>query len=234
MGYIRVYRGDELTDQFELTTDRLTIGRATDNDLVLNDPGVSRNHAAIVREGSKYFIEDNQSSNGVFVNKQRIERQELNYWDEIQIYKYVLKFMAVSRRGVESDSEAANAETKIDDGSSTVALTDAAELERLRKQKKTAYVVQLGGGNETHHDIKTVKFSFGRAGHCEVRLPGFLTPGEAAYIERSGSSYQLIPLKRGKVRLNGQALSSAQTLKDEDKFEVRNSSFQFFHRLVDA
>ena len=100
MGYLRVYLDDKLTDQFELVKDRLTIGRSAENDLVLGNSGVSRHHATIVREGSHFFIEDNKSSNGVFLNKERVERAQLNFWDEIQIYNFVLKFMAVPRRGV--------------------------------------------------------------------------------------------------------------------------------------
>ena len=97
MSYIRVYLGDALQDQFELSTDRFTIGRAKDNDLVLNDPGVSAHHAVILREKSGFVIEDNHSTNGVYLNNQRIKRSELTYWDEIQIHNHVLKFMALSR-----------------------------------------------------------------------------------------------------------------------------------------
>src|SRR5262245_34283874 len=113
MGYIRVYLGDQLKDQFELSKDRFTIGRAAENDLVLADAGVSRLHATIVREGAKFFVEDNQSSNGVFVNKNRVQRHELNFWDEIQIHNYLLKFMAVPRRNVEVDKDVAEADTEI-------------------------------------------------------------------------------------------------------------------------
>ncbi len=68
MGYIRVYLGDVLQDQLELETDRLTIGRAVDNNLVLNDPGVWSHHAVIVREDNRFYIEGNESANGVFLS----------------------------------------------------------------------------------------------------------------------------------------------------------------------
>ena len=56
----------------------LAIGRDKNNDLVLSDPRVSRNHALIrlLSEGSFYLI-DNGSSNGSFVNDQRVRRPVL-------------------------------------------------------------------------------------------------------------------------------------------------------------
>jgi len=234
MGYIRVYLGDQLTDQFELVKDRTTIGRAPENDLVLPDGGVSRLHATIVREGNLFFIEDNQSSNGVFVNKERVERRQLNFWDEIQIYNYVLKFMAVPRRQVEVDKEVAEADTKI--GRTMVAsVEDLGQLEQLRKQKRIAYPMQQNAdGSKTRHVLKSASFSCGRDKSCDVRTGGWFAPKVAAVIERSGSAYQLVPEKGGKVMLNGEPVSAARELKDEDRVQVRGLSFQFFHRMAEG
>src|ERR1700750_1953345 len=60
-----------------------TIGRQADNHLVLRDNRVSRNHARIVRENDAYFIEDLESSHGVYVNGERIQRHRLGNSDRI-------------------------------------------------------------------------------------------------------------------------------------------------------
>lgn len=49
-----------------------TIGRLSDNDIVLDSPKVSRHHAVIVDTGSSYIINDLRSSNGVHVQDRRI------------------------------------------------------------------------------------------------------------------------------------------------------------------
>ena len=234
MGYLRVYLDDKLTDQFELTKDRLTIGRSAESDLVLPNSGVSRHHATIVRDGAHFFIEDNKSSNGVFLNKDRVERAQLNFWDEIQIYNFVLKFMAVPRRGVEKEPDSSDDETVV--GKTVmVSLEDNDGLERVRKQKKIAYLIQsYADGTSARHPIRSVKFSCGRSKQCDVHLPGWFGPSEAARVERNGSTYQLVPDKRGKVVLNGEPVDSPQTLKDEDRFEVRKVAFQFFNRLPEV
>jgi ABC-type multidrug transport system ATPase subunit len=52
---------------------QLTVGRDPSNDVVLDTPAVSRYHAQIERVGQRYRVRDLRSSNGTFVNGQRIE-----------------------------------------------------------------------------------------------------------------------------------------------------------------
>jgi VWFA-related protein len=49
------------------------IGRGRDNQIVLDDPTVSRNHAWIKAEGDDYLVFDVGSANGTFVNDQRVD-----------------------------------------------------------------------------------------------------------------------------------------------------------------
>jgi hypothetical protein len=52
--------------------DRLTVGRAPENDVTLVSSKVSREHAVITFESGRWFIEDRGSYNGTFVNGTRI------------------------------------------------------------------------------------------------------------------------------------------------------------------
>src|SRR5688500_12078705 len=61
-----------------------TIGRQSDNKLVLRDNRASRNHARIVAENGDYHIEDLKSSHGVFVNGVRVSKQKLYAADRIE------------------------------------------------------------------------------------------------------------------------------------------------------
>lgn len=57
---------------FTLEGDQLTIGRDSANEIVINDAEVSRRHARLTFQGGKYVLEDLGSTNGTFVNGQRL------------------------------------------------------------------------------------------------------------------------------------------------------------------
>ncbi len=65
--------------------DRFLIGRGKHCDLIIHSGKVSREHAAIVRRGTDYFIEDLGSSNGTWFDKRRINRRQIQDGDEYYI-----------------------------------------------------------------------------------------------------------------------------------------------------
>ena len=57
---------------FALEGDQLTIGRDSSNEITINDAEVSRRHARLTFQGGKFVLEDLGSTNGTFVNGQRL------------------------------------------------------------------------------------------------------------------------------------------------------------------
>jgi hypothetical protein len=70
-----------------------TIGRSPDCPIFLDDVTVSRKHAVVLERDGHWFIEDQGSLNGTFVNRRRVEAAQLSDGDEIQIGKYRLTFL---------------------------------------------------------------------------------------------------------------------------------------------
>ena len=69
----------------------MRIGREIDNEIVIDHPQVSRHHAQITQDGNDFFLEDTGSSNGTYVNRNRIsERFHLNNGDCIGLGGVVL------------------------------------------------------------------------------------------------------------------------------------------------
>src|SRR3954471_11529826 len=58
---------------FDVPLSMATVGRALDNELVFDDPSLSRKHARVLREGpGRFSLEDLGSSNGTYVNGRKI------------------------------------------------------------------------------------------------------------------------------------------------------------------
>jgi pSer/pThr/pTyr-binding forkhead associated (FHA) protein len=85
--------GGRAGESFTLEGDRTSIGRTPEAGVFLDDVTVSRNHALVVRRDDGVYLDDLGSLNGTYVNRRRIESQELEDGDEIQIGKYKLSYL---------------------------------------------------------------------------------------------------------------------------------------------
>lgn len=80
---------------FELMSDRITIGRSDNNDVVLPSEAVSRFHASIERDPEGGFlVKDHQSKNGVQVNGITVQESSLRNGDLVQIGTFMFRFHA--------------------------------------------------------------------------------------------------------------------------------------------
>lgn len=68
---------------------KLTIGRNRNNQMVLPSRAVSNFHAKIYFEDGRYMVEDMESTNGTYVNGNRIDKKSLRPGDEIRISETV-------------------------------------------------------------------------------------------------------------------------------------------------
>ena len=86
--------GGRSGEHFVPQGERTTIGRSPDCDVFLDDVTVSRKHAVLVQRDDAFFIEDQGSLNGTFVNRKRVESAQLEDGDELQVGKYRLTYFA--------------------------------------------------------------------------------------------------------------------------------------------
>lgn len=73
--------------------DPISIGRAPDNDLVFDDPDVSAHHCVLVVHPTGFILQDNGSTNGSFVNGERIVRQPVDDGDVIRVGANDIRFL---------------------------------------------------------------------------------------------------------------------------------------------
>jgi pSer/pThr/pTyr-binding forkhead associated (FHA) protein len=85
--------GGRPVETVAITGDPVTIGRSPDCDIFLDDVTVSRLHTVVASRPDGTWVEDQQSLNGTFVNRRRVEETRLTDTDEIQVGRYRLTFL---------------------------------------------------------------------------------------------------------------------------------------------
>lgn len=79
--------------EYPLSKERMTVGRKSHNDIVIDNLAVSGEHAAIVTIQNDSFLEDMDSTNGVMVNGMATKKHFLQNNDVIEIGKYKIKYL---------------------------------------------------------------------------------------------------------------------------------------------
>ena len=88
---IEVYKGDQYLGGYHVGgSSQLRIGRGRKNQIILPHRTVSRHHANLIRQGSLYTLMD-RSSNGTWLQGERIEKAALSSGDEFTIGPYRLR-----------------------------------------------------------------------------------------------------------------------------------------------
>ncbi len=85
--------GDEIGKRVRLEEADVLIGRASTTDIQLDMDNVSRNHAVVTRTALGWVLRDLGSTNGTFVNEQRVDERALKDGDQIRIGRAMLKFL---------------------------------------------------------------------------------------------------------------------------------------------
>ena len=89
---LTVLTGPETGVAYRLLGQAISLGRASDNDVVLQDGKSSRNHARIEKRGNEYWIKDLGSTAGILINNQPVKESILQPGDEILVGATLLRF----------------------------------------------------------------------------------------------------------------------------------------------
>lgn len=83
-----------LGKRFVLERTPMRVGRGTDNHIVLEGDSVSRRHAFFERQGNRWLVVDDDSTNGTYRNEDAIRREVLENGDRIKIGPTILKYLS--------------------------------------------------------------------------------------------------------------------------------------------
>lgn len=224
--------------EVSLGTRPVTIGRAPDNDLPIDNLAVSNYHARVYTEAGSLVVEDLNSLNGSFLNDIRIERAMLKDGDTIQIGKHQIwvdqtRDAAGSSNGARKAPAPRVSETMVLDTrqrremfEQAAAAGERSQLDRLRVPTLT---VLRGRTDKKEYRLAGKLTVIGRSPMATVRLRGWFTPNIAAQINKHEDGYYL---GRGDVvpKINGVEIRTLTKLDDGDLIEVGRVRLNFLYR----
>lgn len=217
---------DKVIERIVTEKKRISIGRTNENDIVLENRGVSRKHAMIEFNNNAAVIIDNESLNGTFVNNRKVTEEVLRDQDVIMIGKYSLIY--------HKDSSAPTEQAANMDG--TMVLNTKRQKEMLQNDRLEREIVAKYGGSvllgEDSADFSEFRLdrdvtTIGKAKFVHIKASGFLLSGIQAKIVQEPGGFSIFNLGRsGKTKVNGEVVSQA-VLKNGDIVTVGKTSFKF-------
>jgi len=189
--------------EYDLSKEKVTVGRKPSNDIILDDPTVSGLHAAFLHMQHTY-IEDMNSTNGIMLNGKTVNKRQLNHGDIVQIGQHEFKFI----------------DDAVQDFEKTVVI--APQVQETKQEKKAVKAsVVIAKGAKAGDSIALNK-PYTKLGSAS----------QVAVIARRGQSYYLMPMTGGaqgdSPKLNGRQIGAeSMLLGDGDVIEVAATELKF-------
>lgn len=229
----------QVVSEFSLEKESVTIGRNDDNTITVDNLAVSGYHARIDAAGSDYILTDLQSTNGTFVNDNKVVSHKLAHGDNVSVGKHIILYVGT---GQEASIPGAGAGAGKMDMDKTMMLDTAKQKELLAKQqgamaaaqkaKKIGVISFIEGSDMDDIELTKKLTKIGKADTSEIRLSGLFMPATAATISRRPSGY-VISNMGGKLKVNGENLEENVPLKEFDTIEIGKIKMQFYQKNVE-
>ena len=189
--------------EYDLSKEKVTVGRKPSNDIILDDPTVSGVHAAFLHMQHTY-VEDMNSTNGIKLNDKKINKRQLNHGDIVKIGQHEFKFI----------------DDAVQDFEKTVIIAPPVQSTTAIKKPLKAKVVIAKGAKE------------GESIALNKPYTKLGSASQIAVIARRGNSYYLMPMTGGaqgdSPKLNGQQVGAeSMLLKNGDVIEVAATQLKF-------
>lgn len=210
--------GGSILFQCFLDQERLSVGRAAHNQVVIDDAAVSGEHAVIVSLGNDHILEDLQTDAGTLVNGTRVARRILQHGDVMQFGAFYLRYLnprASAERDLERTMLIAGLEGLVADTPPEF-FTPSARRARIRFPKGRVRVIAGARAGNTIELGRVV---------ATLGIPG----EQLAVITRRPHGYFITHVEgRRYPRINDETLGKeARPLHSGDVIEVADEKLEF-------
>ncbi|HMD33181.1 MAG TPA: FHA domain-containing protein [Candidatus Acidoferrales bacterium] len=240
--------------EVDVGTQPVSIGRAPDNDLHVDNLAVSSHHARIFNDSGKLVVEDMNSLNGTFVNSQRVTRATLKPGDVVSVGKHSIEVRGEAEPVATNTGAVAPAkpapkmqETMVLDtkkrrellaqamatGGAGVGAAPAGASETATAappRVRIAWLVVMEGKTDQREYALSNKLTvIGKSSMATVRLTGWFAPKVAAQISKRDDGFYIgtgdkVP------KVNGQAITAPTKLNEGDVIELGRVKLNFVFR----
>ncbi|MCI0611204.1 MAG: FHA domain-containing protein [Anaerolineae bacterium] len=207
--------------EFELTKSEIVIGRDESADLTISSPAVSRRHARMVREGNGYMVEDLGSSNGTFVNDQKLTgRRLLKSGDQIRLGQAIHLVYEAPNEAMSQQTVARPVPVMSSSGMETRIGVEpvASQIDAGPHQ----LIVAIAGENPQTHTLTSQSLTIGRADGNDIVIPSQLVSRQHAQLQKVNGGYKLTVSSEAKnpILFEGRELDRSRVLRHGDIFRI--------------
>ncbi len=210
----------------------ITIGRRSNNDIVIENLAVSGHHAKIDAIGDGFVLTDLQSKNGCFVNEQLVTSHWLKHGDVVNIGKHTLVF---AYKGGESRPDDAGGQAD-----QTIVMDTNLYRDMVNKTPATAStppanksqiigVLSYLAGGEGEVSLTKKLTKIGKDAASDIVVSGIGVGQTAATISIRPNGFYLSHVGGFfKAKVNSEAIKDSILLKEFDVIELGSTKLQFF------
>ncbi len=230
MAHLTLLLDNREVRKFVLNRGITTIGRAQDNDIVINNLALSRRHAQVEFKGGRFEVIDLQSQNGVYVNQERVRApRSLDDRDSITLGTYQFVF----RSSEESEPEVravkpAKTRPRPETTQPGDDVEPAAPAEAPEREKVPLLVLKYNDVELQRFAIRGESCLVGRAKECEVQIPERRLSRKHCEIRNLGGRFQVNDLgSQNGTYVNRKRIRGTHMLEHKDVLNFAEYSVLF-------
>ncbi len=216
----------------------VTIGRAPDNDIQIDNLAVSDHHARIFSPDDRLKVEDLNSLNGIAVNGTRATQEWLYSGDVITVGKHAI-VVDLHHDVVLFDNNRPTARTPkieetyvLDRHSSAHVFPqrgEAAGASSASRARVPNLLVLKGKTDQQNYSLSSKLTLIGKSPMATIKLKRWFAPHAAAQISQRKDGYYLSSLSKRVARINGRRVTAPTRLSEGDFIEVAGVSLKFVY-----
>nr|MBF0223772.1 FHA domain-containing protein [Desulfobulbaceae bacterium] len=226
---------DKTIKTFSITEGQtITIGRGKECDVAIDNTAISRHHLSLVLNGGIFFITDQGSTNGTFVNGTKITTDEpISENDIVEFGKFTMQ----SNLGDESIDDL-KISTSVSAGlmdmdDETIFVTSKQPQPQKKRFKPKAkgglLTVIQGSAVPTEFELAgATSVKIGKDSSCDIIVSGWFVGKAQCYIIKRDNNFFIVPQKSwAGTFVNNVKISDEQQLRTGDIIKIKDSQIRF-------